>query len=63
MNYYKKSLKEFKRKLKENKNITREEWDKYAYENCLFSAFTLEVHNNVDNFEDLKKECRLFYIF
>lgn len=63
MNYYKKSLKEFKRKLKENKNITREEWDKYAHENCLFSAFTLEAHNNVDNFEDLKKECRIFYIF
>ena len=63
MNYYKKSLKEFKRKLKENKNITREEWDKYAHKNCLFSAFTLEAHNNVDNFEELKKESRIFYIF
>lgn len=63
MNYYKKSLKEFKRKLRENKNITREEWDMYAHENCLFSSFTLEAHNNVDNFEDLKKECKLFYIF
>lgn len=59
MNYYKKSLKEFKRKLKENKNITREEWDKYAYENCLFSAFTLEAHDDVYTFEDLKKK----YIF
>ena len=35
MNYYKKSLREFKRVLKKNKNITKEEWDKYAEENCL----------------------------
>lgn len=63
MNYYKKSLKEFKRKLRKNKNITREEWDKYAIENNLFSSFTLQAHNDVNNFEELKKECRLFYIF
>lgn len=55
MNYYKKSLKEFKRKLKENKNITKEEWDKYAHENCLFSSFTLEAHDDAENFEKLKK--------
>lgn len=59
MNYYKKSLKEFKRKLKENKNITKEEWDKYAEENCLFSSFTLEVHAEVSEFDELKK----MYIF
>ncbi|MCI8486093.1 MAG: hypothetical protein HFJ20_03170 [Clostridia bacterium] len=59
MNYYKKSLKEFKRKLKENKNITREEWDKYAMENGFFSALTLEAHADVYSFEDLKKK----YIF
>ena len=59
MNYYKKSLKEFKRKLRENKNITREEWDKYAEENCLFSVFTLMAHADVFDFEDLKKK----YIF
>lgn len=59
MNYYKKSLKEFKRKLRENKNITREEWDKYAHENCLVSAFTLEAHADVYSFDDLKKK----YIF
>lgn len=59
MNHYKKSLKEFKRKLRENKNITREEWDKYAHENCLFSSFTLEAHADVYSFEDLKKK----YIF
>lgn len=55
MNYYKKSLKEFKRVLKKNKNITREEWDKYAIENNLFSAFTLEAHQDAEDFDDLKK--------
>lgn len=59
MNYYKKSLKEFKRVLKKNKNITKDEWDKYAEENCLFSSFTLEAHRDVNNFEELKK----MYIF
>lgn len=59
MNYYKKSLREFKRVLKKNKNITKEEWDKYAEENCLFSSFTLEAHRAVNNFEELKK----MYIF
>lgn len=59
MNYYKKSLKEFKRVLKKNKNITKEEWDKYAHENCLFSSFTLEAHADAENFEKLKKK----YIF
>ena len=59
MNYYKKSLREFKRVLKKNKNITKEEWDKYAEENCLFSSFTLEEHRDVNNFEELKK----MYIF
>ena len=59
MNYYKKSLREFKRVLKKNKNITKEEWDKYAEENCLFSSFTLEPHRDVNNFEELKK----MYIF
>lgn len=55
MNYYKKSLKEFKRKIKENKNITKEEWDQYAIENNLYSSFTLEAHDDAENFEKLKK--------
>lgn len=59
MNYYKRSLKEFKRTLKKNKKITKEEWDKYAMENNLFSSITLEAHADVYNFEHLKK----MYIF
>lgn len=59
MNYYKRSLKEFKRKLRENKNITKDEWNKYAIENNLFSSFTLEAHQDAEDFDDLKKK----YIF
>ena len=59
MNYYKKSLKEFKKKVKKNKTLTKEEWDKYAIDNCLFSSFTLEAHADVYKFDDLKKK----YIF
>lgn len=55
MNYYKKSLKEFKRKLRKNKSLTKEEWNQYAIENNLFSAFTLEAHHDAESFEKLKK--------
>ena len=56
MSRYRISLDIFKKILKQNPSITREEWDEYAMENCLFSAFTLEAHANVYNFEDLKKK-------
>lgn len=54
INYYKKSEKAFKKYVKKNPNCTKEEWDKYAQENCLFSAFTLETHKNAKDFEELK---------
>lgn len=41
LNYYKKSEKAFKEYIKINLYCTKEEWDKYAQENCLFSANTL----------------------
>jgi len=44
INYYKKNIKEFKRYIKKNPNCSREEWDKYAQENCLYSANTLMFH-------------------
>lgn len=56
INYYEKSKKIFINKLKENRNITKEEWDKYAYENCLFSANTLMFHVNAKSFENLKQK-------
>ena len=56
INYYKKSEKAFKNYIKRNPNATKEEWDKYAYDNCLFSSNVLEFHNNVNTFEKLKKK-------
>lgn len=55
MNYYIRSLKEFKRKLKENSEMTKEEWDKYAHDNCFFSSTTLEAHFDVCSFNVLKR--------
>ena len=56
INYYKKSEKVFKEYIKENPDCTKEGWDKYAQENCLFSAFTLATHKNAKNFEELKRK-------
>lgn len=56
MNYYRKSKKNFKKIVKENRKISKEEWEKYAQENCLFSANTLMFHVDAKSFEDLKKK-------
>lgn len=56
MNYYERSKRIFVNKLKENRNITKEEWDNYAQENCLFSANTIMFHTNVESFEKLKEK-------
>lgn len=55
-NYYERSKNILKEKIKENKNITKEEWDKYAFDNCLFSSNVLEFHNKVNTFEKLKEK-------
>lgn len=56
MNYYERSKRIFVNKLKENRNITKEEWDDHAREKCLFSANTLMFHTNVKSFEKLKEK-------
>lgn len=56
INYYKKSEKAFKEYIKKNPQCTKEEWDKYAQDNCLFSAFTLATHKNAKDFEELKRK-------
>lgn len=56
VNHYEKSKRIFISKLKENRNITKEEWDIYAKKNCLFSANTLMFHINANSFENLKKK-------
>lgn len=60
INYYKATLKAFKKILKYNKDINEEEWDKYAFENDLFSSTTLKIKSNVNTFDELKKACRWF---
>ena len=52
---YKKSIKILKQILKENGNLTKEEWDKYAQENQLYSTTTLMAHTDTFNWEELKK--------
>ena len=66
INYYKRSEKAFIKYIKENPNCTKIEWDKYAQDNCLFSANTLMFHlfhedlikylnkRNINKFEHLK---------
>lgn len=56
INYYKRSEKAFKEYIKRNPNCTKEEWDKYAQDNCLFSANTLMFHVNAKSFENLKQK-------
>ena len=62
-NYYKESKKEFIKFIKKNPNCTQKEWDEYAYEHCLFSAFTLECHANVNTFEELKRKVRRLFSY
>ena len=49
INYYEKSKKEFIKYIKKNPYVTREEWDEYAHQNCLFSALTLCSHEITEN--------------
>lgn len=42
--YYKNSKREFINYIRKNPNCSKEEWDEYAHENSLFSAFTLLCH-------------------
>ena len=47
------SLKEFNRYVKNNPKVNMNEWDNYAHNNCLFSAFTLACHKEVYSFKEL----------
>ena len=54
MNIYKRSIKEFKKIIKKNPSITKDEWDNYAADNILYSSITLEAHTDTYSFEELK---------
>lgn len=58
MNNYEKSIKALKIKLKKEKELSKEEWDCYAKQNHLFSSNTLYAHEDVLNWEQLKKKLR-----
>lgn len=60
-NYYKKSKKEFINYIKKNPSCTKNEWDNYAQENHLFSAFTLSCHVDAYSFEELKRNIRRIF--
>lgn len=51
---YKDSIKILKEMLAKNKNLTKEEWDKYAQENQLYSTTTLMAHTDTYSWEELK---------
>lgn len=59
-NYFENSIKYLKKLIKYNSNITEKEWDNYAKENNLFSAFTLKAKTETNNFEKLKEKAKWF---
>lgn len=58
MNKHEQSVKVLKNKLKKETNLLKEEWDEYAKKNHLFSANTIYAHEDVLNWEQLKKKLR-----
>lgn len=58
MNKYEESLKALKDKLKKENNLSKEEWDIYAKKNNFFSSNTIYAHEDVLNWNQLKKKLR-----
>ena len=58
MNKHEKSIKALKDKLKKESNLSKEEWDIYAKANNFFSSNTIYAHEDVLNWEQLKKKLR-----
>lgn len=55
-NYYRKSLKELKKKLKENKELKEQDWNEYAHQYALFSSLTIMAKEDVESWQELKKD-------
>lgn len=55
-NFYENSKNILKQALKANENLTKEEWDEYAQQNCLFSAQTIMWHLEVNDWDKLKRK-------
>jgi len=56
---YLKSVKELKTMLKQNENLTSQEWNEYANNNILLSALTLMARDEINTWENLKKKYRV----
>lgn len=54
---YIKSVEELREKLKENQNITMDEWNSYAKKNNLLSGITLLARDNENTWEEYKVNC------
>lgn len=54
--YFENSVKYLKKLIRNNKNLTEEEWNRFARENQMFSSFTLQAKHNVDSFNELKEK-------
>ena len=58
MNRQETSVKELKKMLNKNNNLNSEEWNEYALKKEFLSAITIIAHENVLNWEELKKKLR-----
>lgn len=56
---YLRSVKELKKKIKENEEITSQEWNEYAESNILLSAITLMARDDINTWGELKKKYRV----
>lgn len=56
---YLKSVKMLKRLLKQNENLTSQEWNDYAIGNTLLSAITLMARDSIKTWEELKKKYKV----
>lgn len=69
MNYLERSKKQLASSLKENPNITEDEWNRYAHINYLYNSITLESHlltdeellSDIDKFMLLKNKLMPFF--
>lgn len=59
---YKNTLKELRKLVKYNKNLSISEWDEHAHENNLFSASILIGRENFKNWEELKTNIKWYFI-
>lgn len=59
---YRNTLKELRKLVKYNKNLSISEWEDYAHENNLFSANVVISKENFKNWEELKTNIKWYFI-